>query len=362
MTVFEGSSIPQKISSVVETILGFNGSFTQTPRGRIWIHLHLASGIGILAALLSVFLDPSIRFEGVAVGDIGPPIVAIKMLLDGESPYALSLRNNSIALYPFTTSVILSPLLLLPAKLWAPVFSGICASLLSAAVLWKGKPWQLLIFLTPCYFTAVHSVQWSPVMATSLLLPPLLPIAVAKPQIGVILVLCGRWSRRTLLAAVCITLVSLAVFPTWPVEWLRNGRLDQYLGVSPITVFPGFLLISTAILWRTPAARLVLAMSLVQQRFYYDQLLLFLVPKTAAQMVTLVISSWAGFAVFWMVYPTGLRSGEQYGDVWTIVLLTLYIPALAIVWFNHWHDRRRGLDSNSNSGSLVSPPDPTEVM
>jgi hypothetical protein len=95
-----------------------------------------------------------------------------------------------------------------------------------------------------------------------------------------------------------------------------------------------------AVFLRRPQARLLLMMSLIRQRYYYDQLLLFLIPRTCRQMLLLVVSSWIGFAIAWQLHPVDLRGGAQYEDVWMVLLATLYLPALALVWFNAWKDKR----------------------
>jgi len=313
----------------------------------------IAGAIGFLAMIVSAVIAHPIRFQGVGVGDIGLPIVAMRMLMDGQSPYSLILREGAVTLYPFTTSVVLSPFLLLPVKFWAPIFTGLGTGFLSAGILFKGRPWQLLALVTPCYLSTIHSVQWSPFLAASLLLPFLLPLATAKPQIGIVLILCGRWTSVSVGLASSIVIISLSVFPNWPLEWISQGNLDLYLGKSPLTVLPGFLLLSAGILWRNPRARLVFAMSIVQQRYYYDQLLIFLVPRSMSQMLFLVSASWGGFFAAWRLHPEVLRAGTQHGDVWSLLMWTLYIPALGLVWFNHWTDRRAARDPEGGVGDTA---------
>ena len=312
----------------------------------------VAAAVGILAAIVAAFLTHPIRFQGEWVGDIGPPIVGAKLFLDGESPYALLLREGAITLYPFTASVVLSPFLLIPPALWAPVFMGLTTGLLAFGIMTRGRPWQLLALLSPCFMTAMHSVQWSPALAAGLLLPFLLPLVVVKPQIGLALTFCGRWRPATIALAAGIVVLSIVLFPSWPLAWLSEGNLDLYAGSAPITILPGVVLLTAGWLFRTRRGRLLLLMSLVRQRYYYDQFLLFLIPRTARQMTVLLGTSWIGWFAAKILHPDDLAAGVQYEDVWVLVIMTLYLPALGIVWFNYWNDRLQSADPGGDRNRL----------
>src|SRR5437588_3610364 len=166
----------------------------------------------------------SIRLSGVPIGDIGLPLIGMSQFLAGGSPYALRLRNTDAALYPFTTMLFLAPLLLLPLRFAAAVFCGVVTSLLAFAILRQGPLWRLLIFASPCYVSALHSVQWSPLLVAALLLRSLLPSAISKPQLGLILLVAGRWSRTTIAVTAAIVVFSLLIFPRWPLDWFQHGR------------------------------------------------------------------------------------------------------------------------------------------
>src|SRR5215212_3153186 len=122
-----------------------------------------------------------IRLGGVGVGDIGLPLAGIAQFEAGGSPYDIRLRGHAPALYPFTTMLMLWPLKLVPLRWAVPLFVGLSSSALAFAIARKGEPWQLLMFLSPAFWSAVQSVQWSPLLTAAVLLPPLLPLALAKP-------------------------------------------------------------------------------------------------------------------------------------------------------------------------------------
>ncbi|HYC91417.1 MAG TPA: hypothetical protein VEO54_19505 [Thermoanaerobaculia bacterium] len=310
--------------------------------------------IGVLAALAAAVMPHPVRLGGVEVGDIGLPLAGIAQFEGGGSPYDIRLRGHTPALYPFTTMLALWPLKLVPLRFAVPLFVGLSSFALAFAVARNGKPWQLLLFLTPSYWSAVQSVQWSPLLTAAILLPPLLPLAVVKPQLGVVLAASGQWSRKTLLATLALVAASLLVWPAWPMEWLRHGNLRTFNGFSPVAVLPGIVLLFGALAWRTREGRLLLAMSAVVQRYFYDQLPLYLVAKTWRQMLLLLASSWVPVLLF----RPDTMSGVQQVEVWRGVIVLLYLPALGIVLFNRRADQ---IDSR-NSTSLPNPSGQREAM
>jgi hypothetical protein len=300
----------------------------------------LALLIGMTAAFAAAVMPHPVRMAGVEVGDIGLPLGGIAQFEAGRSPYDVRLRAHTPALYPFTTMLVLWPLKLVPLRLAVPLFVGLVSAALAFAIARKGEPWQLLMFLSPAYWSAVHSVQWSPLLTAAILLPPLLPLAVVKPQLGVVLAVCGRWSRGTVLAALALVAASLLVWPRWPLEWLRHGNLQTFNGFSPIAVLPGIVLLLGVLAWRTREGRLLLAMSIVVQRYFYDQLPLYLVAKTWRQMLLLLATSWTMVAALLAMERIDPRSGVQEVEVWRALVVALFLPALAIVLFNYFSERR----------------------
>jgi len=61
-----------------------------------------------------------------------------------------------------------------------------------------------------------------------------------------------------------------------------------------------------------------------QHRFFYDQLILWLIPQNRRQMLALTISSWIGFYYILLSFDT-LWVDETY------LLATTYLPAFLIV-------------------------------
>ncbi len=301
----------------------------------------IAIVIGIAAGSAAAVIPHAIRLAGVGLGDIGLPIAGIFAFQQGGSPYELRLRGTPAPLYPFTTMILLWPLTWLPVKLIVPAFIGLASAALAYGLVHQDKPWRLLVFLSPPFLAAIESVQWSPLVTASLLVPALLPLAVlAKPQLAIVPAINGRWSLRTIAAAVAIVLISIIVWPAWPIEWLRKANFHTFVGFSPLLVVPGFLLIAAAIAWRSRSGRLLLAMSFPMQRYFYDQLPLFLIPKSWRQMLVLLAASWCAVAICWWRGWYAIGSGVQTRAGFTAVVVGSFLPALAMVLLEHRRNKQ----------------------
>ncbi len=310
------------------------------PAAELLPRLTAAVAIGFIAGIITAWLPNAITLGGVPVGDIGPPMVGMQRAIEGSSPYGTTLSSGPTAQYPFTAMVFLAPLLLLPVPLVAPLFAGLSAAILAWVLTAHGQWWRLLTFLSVPFVIALYSVQWSPLFAAALLFPPLLFLAVVKPQLGLVLAAAGQWNRVALGSSAALVALSFLLRPSWPLEWWQSGVMGQFDARVPLLVAPGFLLALSLMFVRTRQGRLLLAMSLVPQRFWYDQLLLFIIPSTWRQMSALLVTSWLG--VSWcLANGWDPASGHQPTAIWTVVVVSTYLPALGIVSWQAW--RRRAL-------------------
>ncbi len=289
--------------------------------------------VGVLAGLLSTLLPGTVPYKGVQVGDLGTSILGLNHLVTNHSAYIKPITYSGLpaVMYPFTTMLFIGPFMLLPLQWIGPVFCGLVSFVFAYALQYDGKPWRLLALASVPYIASLQSVQFAPLMVSAVYLPFLLPLAVIKPQLGVPLVAAGRWSKTTVLAACSIVLLSLVIYPKWPFEWLTYGNLSYYEGKAPVTQGLGFLLILAAIKMRDWRARLLLAMALIPQRLWYDQLFLFAIPATRTQMLILLIGSWLspllGLDHLWL-----LDSGRQAPESWRAVVYFVYLPALCMLF------------------------------
>src|SRR5882672_6737990 len=99
-------------------------------------------------------------------------------LLAGQNPYDTPLEQ-----YPLTAAFFALPFLRMPPEVAAGLFWGISSALLAFGLTRHGYS-RLLIFLAYPYWAGILTVQWSPIIAASAFFPLLLPVTMAKPQIG----------------------------------------------------------------------------------------------------------------------------------------------------------------------------------
>ena len=104
------------------------------------------------------------------------------------------------------------------------LFYGISSALLAFGLTRHGYH-RLLVFLAYPYWGGLLAVQWSTLIFASAFFPLLLPVTMAKPQLGLPVALT-RLSRRGVVACVAVALLTLFAMPRWPLLWL--GQLKNY--------------------------------------------------------------------------------------------------------------------------------------
>ena len=289
-----------------------------------------AAGIAIASALLALY---SVKRPG-AVPDFIYPWTGIRLFLDGTNPY-LAMRGNGAPpydealFYPFTTLLALLPLARLPLHIAGAIFFGLSSGAL-AYVITRDGLWRVHVFMSAPFVTAALLVQFSPLLMTAAFLPSLGFLATLKPNVG-LPILAFRPSWKGVIGCLAFVLLSLAVFPGWPVGWLGSIRHDSRVGAHavPMLQMGGALLILAALRWRLRGARLLLAMSVIpQQLYFYDQVPLWLIPKTRQQSIALTACSQLAFVLYYLLRTPGelvVRSA------YPLVIALIYLPALAIL-------------------------------
>jgi len=237
-------------------------------------------------------------------------------LLARQNPYDTPLEQ-----YPLPAALFALPFVRFQPELAAGLFWGISSSLLAFGLAGRGCS-RLLIFLAYPYWAGILTVQWSPVVAASAFFPLLLPVTMAKPQVG-LPVFLTRLSRRGGLACFAVALLSVVILPTWPLLWLRQTK--NYEHFVPLLVFPGALLLLALIRYRNRDAWLLLLSALMPQRWFFDSFILWLIPQSRREIVWTVFFSWG--AGIWRWYHTP-HSFTEVGR-WTVIFL--YLPMLAVV-------------------------------
>jgi hypothetical protein len=187
-------------------------------------------------------------------------------------------------------------------------------------------------------FVVCTSVQWSPLFAFAALFPPALGIAAGvKPNLAFAMLACQSTRRAVLQAFLgggTLLLISLAIQPSWPMDWLRtlhsSATASEY--VIPITTVPGFPLALAVLRWRRPEARMLLCMAAIPQAgFFYDQFPLLLVPQSRRQMILAV-----GLSQLALLTPNVLPFDRRTPvtlshALMPLIIVAAYLPALIMV-------------------------------
>lgn len=221
--------------------------------------------------------------------------------------------------YPLPAGLVGLPLVGLPWPIASTLFIIISFSVLAFLITAEGQWWRLLMFATlPMYVTAMYA-QWSALILCAWFVPLIAPtLAMIKPHIALPLVL-QRLTWRGIALAGAIGLLSLAIYPTWPLRWL--GMLGNFQQLIPITTLPfGPLLIATLLAWRNERARALILMACLPIRSIYDLCALWLLPQTFRQMLVLTLCGWLP-----MFTITGAGPGHSS------VVPLVYLPAMLIV-------------------------------
>jgi hypothetical protein len=261
---------------------------------------------------------------------------AARALLHRENPYTLFgpglAFDTSFRLhYPGPTLVAAIPFALLPEAVASIAFAALGAGLLAYGITrdnWHG----IWLFPSAAFIVAARSAQWSPIMAATYYLPALGWIMVCKPNLG-IAVAAATTSRRSLHLAIIggllLTIVSLALLPSWPREWLQV--ISQSWEYSAPIVRPGGVFILFAALrWRQPEARLLLALGcLPQKASWYEALLPLLAARSKREMQILSFTSSLGY-----IAQIGLLSDQREiasSDIGILMVAFCYLPAVTVV-------------------------------
>lgn len=282
------------------------------------------ASVGLLALRMR-FQPGSADFDQVWFGS--------RAIWTGRNPYylvgpGLEFEWHWPLYYPATALLAISPLAPFPLTIARALFVGLSSALLAYGI--TRESWaRMPLFLSGSFIVAVVAAQWSPLLTAAACIPALACIVSAKPNIGLAIVArdpSARVVRYAAVGSLLLTLLSLALLPSWPRDWLALVRVGGF--AAPIAHRGGPLLLLALLRWRRPDARLLLAMAMIPHTMAaYATLPLFLIPRTYHESLALTALS-SSAALFTMVFVPAPQNAAElyyYGD---IIVALCYLPCL----------------------------------
>jgi hypothetical protein len=266
-------------------------------------------------------------------------------LVRGETVYPLG--GLSVP-YPLPAVLLAVPFTAIPLGLARPIFDVLVGWAFVYA-LWRYRgPYALLALASGAYLFAMAKGQTTPLMVPASLVPALGFLLAVKPNTSATLWI-ARPSWLPILGVSVFFALSLAVLPTWPLDWWMALPLDTADFVPPVMRPLGPLLLLAALRWYSPEGRLLLAIACIPQNILpYELVALVLIPANHLQMAMYVAGSWiAVAAATGQLQLGGLAGWATIG--WPVTLCAVYLPMLGLVLLQpgrkavHWigKDRRR---------------------
>ena len=262
------------------------------------------------------------------VSDLDAIWTAARALRMGHDPYA-AIQSPPWPWnlqYPLPAVLVVLPLSLLPLPLARAVFMGLSAGVLAFG-LTRRAWWPLIMLAGGQMFFALQSVQWTPLFAAAVLLPPLQVLWAVKPTTGAALFAAYPGWRAVVGGAVLIGLAFL-IWPDWLAGWMTAAKRAPH---RPAILHPGGVLLLLALLrWRLPEGRQLATLALMPlSPHLYEALPLMLVARTRRELLLLAACGTAGLAAGAF---TPHSIGQDHGPIpWAVVFLSCYLPALAVV-------------------------------
>ncbi len=277
------------------------------------LRIAVSATVGLASGVFCWFLMKHLHQDA---ADFRWALHLAQRLLARQNPYDTPLQQ-----YPLTAALFALPFVRLQPEIAAGLFYGISSALLAFGLTRHGYR-RLMIFLAYPYWAGLLTVQWSPIIVASSFFPLLLPVTMAKPQIG-LPVFLTRASRRGILACFIVGALSLAVMPRWPLLWIaQTGHYEHFV---PLLVLPGPLLLLALLRYRDRDAILLLLAACMPQRWFFDSFILWLIPKSRWEIVWTVFFSWGAGLWRWYHIP------HSFTEVGRWAVFFIFLPMLAVV-------------------------------
>src|SRR5687768_3786542 len=153
--------------------------------------------------------------------------VAGRAVLDGLNPYVVVQAGGPYNfdggfMYPMPAAILVAPLARLSIFYASILFPTIGFACLAFAMTRDGW-WRLPVLMGFPTLWCLRTGQWAPLVMAAALSPGFAWAAACKPTLGFAAFL-WRPSWRFILIAGVLTLATVAIYPSWPSDWLTTTR------------------------------------------------------------------------------------------------------------------------------------------
>jgi hypothetical protein len=293
----------------------------------------LVSGaVGLGAALLVWF---HYHFSPDAYSDFDGIWLGARALLAGQNPYLTVPESfpwpNYYPLPAQLLGLLFAPL---PLTIARCVFAFLTAAVATWAVVRHHRPAILLLVSGP-FLYAIQRGQWSPLLLAACLIPVWGIVVAAKPSVG-LAALLYRPTRAAVVGVVALTLLSVLVMPSWPLDWVTALSQQRHHRI-PLLLPGGFLIALVLLRWRRPEARLLFILAAVPQTVaLYELVPLAVVPRTRREVLLVLVAWMAVYLLRVVIDPAPLLGyaalpADYRPHRWWAMLAFGYLPILGII-------------------------------
>jgi len=292
----------------------------------------IAIGIGFACSLICFF---ALIQRNYSASDFQFPLQAARALLSKTNPYTTVVPTGKYPFdqyfyYPIIAAFFSIPFAWLPDIYSGAAFIGVSSGLL-AYVLARKDRWRLSLFLSAPAFVTIYTAQWSFLITACVLIPEFQFLLLCKPNIGMA-AFVYQPTKKGIISMLLGMCISLFLYPTWVLDWLITSSYTARFHLPPFFSILIFFLVFCLIQYKKPNGRLLSAMLIAPQAmFYYDQLLLWFVPRNSIEIWIFNLFSWIGY-IIWRIQLRGLPDTGQYvPTAKPFVVWFIYFPAIIIL-------------------------------